>query len=103
MVPAGPSLTYLVRIMGVLISHGEVTITNLAMLSRVNHQRCRELSKWLQDSGYAETRVHRGKRYVMLTERGYDYGTRLLEVNGMTRILDTFDPYTFLEKTNETR
>jgi predicted transcriptional regulator len=88
--------------MGIMISHGEVTITNLAMLSRINHQRCRELTSWLQASGYAVTRLHRQKRYVILTERGYDYGTRLLEVNGLTRVLDVIEDNAYLEKAHET-
>ncbi|MGI0012049.1 MAG: hypothetical protein ACREBU_01200 [Nitrososphaera sp.] len=97
MVPDGLSMTYLVRIMGVLISHGEVTTTNLAMLSRVNHKRCRELIRCLQDSGYVATRMHRSKRYVILTEAGYNYGKHLLEVSAVTRIMDAYKDNANLE------
>jgi predicted transcriptional regulator len=89
--------------MGVLMSQGEVTMTNLAMLSRVNYQRCKELSSRLEESGYAEIKAHHQKRYVILTESGYDYGRRLLEVNGMTRVLDAAAEHdAYLEKASET-
>ena len=90
MVPTGPSMRYLVRIMGVLISQGQVTVTNLAMLSRVNHMRCAELIGWLQNSGYVEIKVHRKRHYVMLTENGHTYGERLLDVSAATRIMDAY-------------
>jgi predicted transcriptional regulator len=87
--------------MGILISHGEITVTNLAMLSRVNHKRCTELIGWLRASGYVETRMHRNKRYVMLTESGYSYGNRLLEVIAATRIMDAYIDGKQLEQANE--
>jgi predicted transcriptional regulator len=86
-----------------LVSRQKVTITNLAMMSRVNHQRCRELVGWLQDSGYAEVRVYRRKRYVILTESGYDYGRRLLEVNTMTRRLNAAEYNGHFEEPYKTR
>ncbi|MGI0012057.1 MAG: hypothetical protein ACREBU_01240 [Nitrososphaera sp.] len=94
-------MTYLVRIMGVLISQGQVTVTNLAMLSRVNHKRCKELISGLQDAGYVETRLHRSKRYVILTESGYEYGKRLLELSAVTRMIDAYKDSEYLEETNE--
>ena len=103
MVPAGPSMTYLVRIMAVLISQGEVTVTNLAMLSRVNHKRCTELIGWLQDSEYVEIKLHRSKRYVILTENGLAYGERLLEVSAATRIMDAYKDETYLANENQSR
>lgn len=84
MLPTAPSLTYLVRIMRVLASRSELTVTNLAMMSRINHQRCSALLEWLQDSGYAQARLVRKRRFIALTEIGRDFANRLLEVNDMT-------------------
>lgn len=103
MVPAGPSMTYLVRIMRVLISQGEVTVTNLAMLSRVNHKRCTELIVWLQDSGYVEIKLHRSRRYVILTENGHNYGERLLDVSAATHIIDAYKDERYLSSENQSR
>ena len=96
-------MTYLVRIMGVLLSHGEVTVTNLAMLSRVNHKRCTELIRWLQDSGYVEIKLHRSSRYIILTESGHNYGQRLLDVSAATRIMDAYTDETYLANENKSR
>lgn len=84
LISSGPSLTYLVRIMDVLTAHGELTVTNLAMLSRMNHKRCNDMIEWLKCSGYVRTSLFKNRRYIALTETGRAYAGRLLEVNGMT-------------------
>jgi predicted transcriptional regulator len=97
------SLRYLVRILAVLLDHDEVTITNLAMMSRVNHRRCREVVGMMRDSGYARTTVRRKKQYVGLTESGYRYGKRLLELGAMTRLLGRIQGEDLIEDTNDIR
>ena len=83
-----PSIRYLVRLMSFLLIRDETTITNLAMMSRINHQRCLELIRWLQASGYAHISERRKKRYIALTEDGYRYGKRLIDVYEMSRSID---------------
>lgn len=84
MTVSGPSMTYLVRIMGVLVNHVDVGVTSLAMMSRMNHKRCNVVIRWLEDSGYAYKRVFREKGFVVLTQSGREYAERLLEVKNMT-------------------
>lgn len=79
-----PSITYLVRMMNVLIGSRNVTVTNLAMMSRMNHKRCNSMIRWLQDSGYVQTKVCGKKRYVALSQPGREYAGHLLEVRDMT-------------------
>jgi len=82
----GPSIRYLIRIMDVLAGHSELTVTNLAMLSRVNHKRCLDLLLWLHESGYTRTRIFRKRRYVALTQNGCEYARHLQAVRDMTQI-----------------
>ena len=96
------SLRYLVRILAVLLDHDEITITNLAMLSRVNHRRCRELVGWMQGSGYVKMKVRRKKQYFGLTESGYRYGKRLLELRAMTRLLGRNLDEALMQDANDT-
>lgn len=83
-VATGPSIKYLTRTMDVLAAHGELTVTNLAMLSRVNHKRCVALLKWLQHSGYIQTRLFKKRRFVALTQAGCEFARHLQEVNDLT-------------------
>ncbi len=81
----GPSLTYLCRTLKVLVLHTELTITNLAMLSRMNHKRCNVLLRWLEKSGYVEIRMFGKKRYITLTSIGLEYARHMQEINEMTQ------------------
>jgi predicted transcriptional regulator len=85
MIPS-PSMTYLSRILDVLARHGELTITNLAMLSRMNHKRCVFLIRWLHDSGYVEIKEIKNKRYIGLTPPGNEYAKCMLQVNDKTHL-----------------
>lgn len=72
-----PSIRYLTRMLGALTANGELTVTNLAMLSRVNHKRCRSMLNWLERSGFARISVRNQKRYIGLTESGMSYARRI--------------------------
>lgn len=79
-------MIYLVRVMKVLMNHDEITVTNLAMLSQTNHQRCQRLVKQLHGAGYMVPRVNGRKQYFALAAKGRDFGNRLLEVNTLCAI-----------------
>jgi predicted transcriptional regulator len=70
MAAAAASLTYLARIMEVLIEYHRITITNVAMLSRINHQRCRAIITFLVASGYVDSQFDGSKEYFSLTNPG---------------------------------
>ncbi len=75
------SMKYLVRLMEVLTNHDPVTVTNLAMLARMNHKRCNNLVRQLERTGCVETNTIGNKRFVFLTETGNEYAEKLLDVN----------------------
>ena len=79
-----PSLRYLVRVMDVMSGRQQVSITNLALMARLNHRRCTELVYWLVESGYCEIITENKNRMVRLTDSGFQYGLQLLKVNSMT-------------------
>jgi predicted transcriptional regulator len=69
----------------VLASHGELTITNLAMLSKTNHKRCGALLKWLEDSGLVEFHPLKNKQFIALTPAGLEYARHVVEVAELAR------------------
>jgi predicted transcriptional regulator len=77
-----PSLKYIVRIMGTLMKNSEVTISNLSMLSRVNHFRCSQNVRWLEKQGYVILRYSNGRKFVTLTQEGADYAKRFEGLKG---------------------
>jgi hypothetical protein len=70
----------------VLATQGELTPSSVAMLSRVNHKRCRILLEWMQDAGYVRARSLRNKRYFMLTQSGHEYARLVHGLNDMIQI-----------------
>lgn len=76
-----PSMKYLLRIMKVLKTHNHLTVTNIAMLSRINHKRCRAHIEWLEQKGYVTMKVLKGKKNIILTSSGLHYADKLLSVN----------------------
>lgn len=84
----GPSIKYLLRMMYVLATYGELTVTDLAMMSRMNHKRCNVVLQWLLDSEYAEIRSFKTKRHVTLTQAGREYAKRLMEVSEMSHFFE---------------
>ena len=81
------SLRYLLRIMEVLEERGEMTLTNLAMLSRINHKRCTELVEHLKSADHLEARMVRGRRYVRLTQKGGQFVKSLREVRELSQMI----------------
>jgi hypothetical protein len=79
-----PSIRYLSRIISALAVNGELSITNLAMQSRVNHLRCRAVVDWLQFSGYVNVVMRDNRRIVALTETGLSYSKRVFELGDVT-------------------
>ena len=74
-------MRYTIRAVDVLMNERVITITNLAMLSRLNHKRCRILVDQLEHVGYIETRKDGNKMYVHLTDLGKEYGWKLMNLN----------------------
>jgi predicted transcriptional regulator len=70
----------MVRIMNALILHDTLTVTNLAMLSRVNHKRCNSMLKTLEEWRLVETTMVGNKRFVFLTPEGNGYAKKLTEI-----------------------
>jgi predicted transcriptional regulator len=70
--------------MGVLMDSTELSVTSLAMISRMNHKRCNAMIRWLHDSGHVRIKVAKKNRSVILTQNGREYARRLLEVKNMT-------------------
>lgn len=88
-------MTYLIRIMSVLSQHGELSITNLAMLSRVNHERCAAMTVWLQAAGLVGTKLSDRRRYFTLTTSGHEYARRMQEIKEINdlAVLSTYEMY----------
>ena len=66
--------------MEVLVTYYEISITNLAMLSRINHQRCRQLVKTLEACNYLTTRFEGKRQYVAITPLGRTFAEKLFEI-----------------------
>ena len=96
-----PSIKYLTRILDALSTHGELTVTNVAMLSRMNHNRCNAILKWLQITGLVNTRICNNKRYVALTQTGHDYARRLQEVNDVVHFSHRTTYNMYVQNVNE--
>ena len=78
------SFKCILRIMLVLAEHETITITNLAMLSRMNHKRCVKLVTSLEKAGTARMEAKSNKRYVSLTTKGREYSNKLSEIGKIT-------------------
>ena len=87
--------------MAVLADQGELTVTNVAMLSRVNHKRCGTVLMWMVDSGYIETRVIKKKRHVVLTQTGCEYARRMQELSDMTHFSARNTNKMYVQNVNE--
>lgn len=58
------------RIARVLEQHQQIGISNLAMLARMNHQRCSSTVRWMEREGYLTISFRKGKKTIILTEKG---------------------------------
>lgn len=87
MFPHALSLRYLLRMMDVLEGQGEMTLTNIAMLSRINHKRCTELVEHLRTAGHLEAIWVGNRRYFRLTQKGGQYAKKLREVGELSEMI----------------
>lgn len=76
-----PSLKYLLRVTQVLRDNSSLTVTNVAMLSRINHTRCTALLKRMELAGYVTFTLKSKKKYVSLTRKGRENASKLVEVS----------------------
>ena len=74
------SFKCILRIMQVLAGHETITITNLAMLSRMNHKRCVKHVTGLEKAGIVRIETRSNKKYVSLTTKGREYSDKLSEI-----------------------
>jgi predicted transcriptional regulator len=65
----------------VLTKNDILTITNLAMLSRINHKRCGAILRNLENLGYINEKPSEGRVYFFLTERGKEFAAKVFDVN----------------------
>jgi predicted transcriptional regulator len=79
-------MRYIPRMVETLVENGELTVSNLAMLSRTNHRRCNDMLRWLQGFGYVRRRVHDNRRFIVLTESGIEFAKCLEPLKRMTEV-----------------
>lgn len=68
-----PSLKYVLRIIRVLSQQHEIGVTDLALLARVNHQRCMTSLDWMEELGLVQITPKNNRREVAVTDTGKDY------------------------------
>jgi predicted transcriptional regulator len=81
---AHPSLTYVGRLADVLLKYERLNVTNLAMLSRINHKRCGALLDTLKMLDYIDKQEADGQVFFFLTKKGKEYAMKVRDVvNGL--------------------
>lgn len=70
------------KIIKVLLEKGEMGRTELSRVSKINYNRLIEQISMLEAKRYVELVLGGGRIIVRLTEKGRDYGTKLLEIEG---------------------
>ena len=87
---AGMSIKYLMRIIQVLFNHPKIGISDLALLSRMNHQRCVAIVRWLAQLGYVRISVENNRKEVIVTESGSDFIRKFVSL--LMAVDKTVDP-----------
>ena len=83
-----PSLTYVGRLADVLLKYERLNVTNLAMLSRINHKRCGALLERLKKLDYIDKKEEDGQVFFFLTENGREYAMKVRDVlNGLQGVM----------------
>lgn len=72
-----PSFRYIMRMIQVLSEHHRIGISDLALLARVNHQRCLINLKWMEQRGFVQISIDNNRKQVSVTEVGADYIAKL--------------------------
>lgn len=68
-----PSLKYVLRMVRVLAQQHQIGVTDLALLSRVNHQRCMTNLSWMEELGLVQITPKNNRKEVIVTDTGKDY------------------------------
>jgi predicted transcriptional regulator len=66
--------------MEVLVRYPDISVTNLAMLSRMNHGRCNDFLQNLEKRGYVVLKSQGKKKQVTLTQSGAELGRKLIDL-----------------------
>ena len=68
------------RMIRILSNHHQIGISDLALLARVNHQRCLLNLKWMEELGFVQISTANNRKLVNVTEIGADYMTRIVSL-----------------------
>ena len=101
MVNSGPSMKYLIRIMQVLMEYESISITNIAMLARINHKRCSVVLTWLEAAQFVNAKVSGSKKFYSLSPSGFAYGIKLLEINRDTSEISSSTDKMYVQNVSE--
>lgn len=83
------SLRYLLRILRVLSDQHRIGISDLALLARINHQRCVANIACLEQLGFIEVSMANNRKEITITTSGADFVTKLVSL---------FKPFDALEQ-----
>lgn len=70
------------KITQVLLDKSEIGRTELSQATNVNYTRLMEQLSWLEQKQYVELAISGRRVVIRLTEKGRDYSTKLLELEG---------------------
>lgn len=68
------------RMARVLCDNRCIGITDLALLARINHQRCLVNIQWMERKGIVQVSTINNRKEVIVTDAGIDYLKRLASV-----------------------
>jgi predicted transcriptional regulator len=77
---SGFSLTLVKKIMRVLLEKGEMPRTDLSKAANMHYSRLLEQLSLLEERQYTEEVIREGKIVVRTTEKGREFGRRLLDL-----------------------
>lgn len=70
-------MKYFMRVIRILAEHQQIGISSLATRSRMNHNRCAWIVKWMQEQGYLVVSIKNGKKTIKVTEQGMQHIKKL--------------------------
>ena len=72
------SIRYLYRMILVLRDNPRIGISELALLARINHQRCAANIEELERLGFVQLSSRSNRKQVLVTPTGIEYMTKLI-------------------------
>lgn len=75
------SIVLVKKVMQVLLEKGEMGRTGLSQAANVQYARLMEQLAWLEERQYIELVFNKRKVVVRLTEKGREYGGKLLDLD----------------------